>query len=367
MCKTGGLVRIVDVSLTRHIKAPISFKKLLVDALCCAGIDQINIRNQADFELATHIKRRNTSKHNTNIFLVLSPNDKIPDSSGLIDGVVYPVFSLNDLSPLKLVATAAFQMGLQLELMVGLGPQTQGLVEGISTTLLQIEQEILLCLVDNSGLVNPEIVYGRIRSLDLPPMWKLGIQASDRFGLGVSNSIGAVLGGARFVHVSATYSPFAAHLAPFALAATRLGGMRVTLDHRQLLPIERLCSSFYTRTYSLNEPVTGRYSLSHVAGLHTTAVVEQASTYEPFEPKSVGCSTTILDRILLGKLSGRRAVAYVLEKRFGCRNHDIVEKVFGEIKRSKKVSLAELSEIVGHFSKGKPEDSVVCYEKQNTD
>lgn len=359
-------VAIVEVCLTRCADISLSFVKKLAKALSRAGVDQINVRDEPEFERISLLREEGLESQKLQVFLAPKALGSTPRNTNLIDGVALSVSSLSDLQQLRSWSRVTSENGLRLELLVNINARPQLLIDRAAEAL-STNQEASLCLVEDSGRILPHIFYQEIKSLDLPEEWSLGVQASDWFGLGVANSLAAVLCGAEFVHVSSNHSPAATPLVAFVLAATLLERIRLKVDQRRLLPLAHLWLPFCEKTYNCNEAVIGPHSLSHVAGIHVKALIRDLSSYEPFDPQSIGCNTPIQDRILLGKLSGRTALAFVLKKKFGCQDNTIVERAIRQIKLKGKVCLSELPEMVHGPKTNELEDLANRCEKESED
>ncbi|MEM4557101.1 MAG: homoaconitate hydratase, partial [Sulfolobales archaeon] len=77
-----------------------------------------------------------------------------------------------------------------------------------------------------------------------------------------------------------------------------------------------------------NKPIVGINAFSHESGIHVHGVLSNPLTYEPIDPAIIGMKR----RIVIGKHSGKHAIAYMLKQLGVEPNEHIVNEVLMRIK-----------------------------------
>src|SRR5208282_1116195 len=73
----------------------------------------------------------------------------------------------------------------------------------------------------------------------------------------------------------------------------------------QLFPASQLLTSLITFGPQPNKAIVGENAFAHEAGIHQDGMLKDRTTYEIFDPKSVGVPES---KLVLGKHSGRHAL-----------------------------------------------------------
>ena len=119
--------------------------------------------------------------------------------------------------------------------------------------------------------------------------WQAGTECLDVTVLGIGERVGITsLSGL----MARLYT-----LAPGAVARYRLA---------QLPGLDAQVAELSGMTIPFNQPLTGQHAFTHVAGVHTQAVLQAPNTYEAIDPAVVGRSRVIS---VGSRLTGRHAVA----------------------------------------------------------
>ncbi len=143
----------------------------------------------------------------------------------------------------------------------------------------------------------------------------LSVHCHNDLGLAVSNSLAAVLNGAR--QVECTVNGIGeragnASLEEFVMALrTRPDVLpfHSDVDTEEIYKSSRLLSTLTGMMVQRNKAIVGANAFSHEAGIHQDGIIKSRMTYEIMTPESVGIKHSTL---VLGKHSGRHA----LKKRF---------------------------------------------------
>ncbi len=165
-------------------------------------------------------------------------------------------------------------------------------------------------LADTLGLASPATMAALVAAAREQFDGELAVHCHNDFGMGTANAVAALEAGADLADGSVLglgeRSGLAATeqlLAWLALSAGQSG------YRTELLPA--LCqrvSECAGRPLAGHQPVVGGAIFTCESGLHVDGLLKHAPCYEPFEPSCVGGER----RLLLGKQSGRRAVAHRL-------------------------------------------------------
>ena len=137
------------------------------------------------------------------------------------------------------------------------------------------------------------------------------VHCHNDLGLATSNSLAAVLNGAR--QVECTINGLGERAGNAALeeivmaVSTRqdVFGCNVShLDRSQIVPCSRLVSGITGFAVQPNKAIVGINAFAHESGIHQDGVLKSRETYEIMRAEDVGWST---NRMVLGKHSGRNA------------------------------------------------------------
>jgi 2-isopropylmalate synthase len=188
-------------------------------------------------------------------------------------------------------------------------------------------------IADTVGVFTPDRareVFAKVKAA--VPGVGLDIHAHNDFGIAVANSLAAVEGGADVVHTTVNGLGERAGITPLqAFAAAYYYHKGARLVKLEKLPeITAMVEAASGITVMPTFPVVGENVFTHKAGVHQAGVLANPETYEPIPPEVVGRSRDFS----LDKYSGRKAIAYRLERMGISVPPDVLEKVVEEVKRS---------------------------------
>jgi len=180
-------------------------------------------------------------------------------------------------------------------------------------TLLAAEQagaETVVLCDTNGGTLPSEVTHivSTIRS-DVKVM--LGIHAHNDGELAVANTMAAVEAGCR--HVQGTINGYGERCGNVNLCSA-IPNLQIKLGYN-CVPTEQLknmvsVSRFVSEVANLNPdnklPYVGRSAFAHKGGIHVSAVMKNAQTYEHIDPLIVGNHR----RVLVSDLSGKSNIQY---------------------------------------------------------
>ncbi|NQT32085.1 MAG: 2-isopropylmalate synthase [Candidatus Omnitrophica bacterium] len=137
-------------------------------------------------------------------------------------------------------------------------------------------------------------------------------------GLGVSNSLAAVLNGAR--QIECTINGLGERAGNAALEEVVMainmrkdifGKMSTNIKTKELYKTSKLVSKLTGIMPQPNKAIIGENAFSHEAGIHQDGVMKKRVTYEIIRPQDVGFKGS---KLVLGKLSGRHAFSQRLKE-----------------------------------------------------
>lgn len=196
----------------------------------------------------------------------------------------------------------------------------------------------------------------------------LSVHCHNDLGLAVSNSLSAVLHGAR--QVECTINGIGeragnASLEEIVMAIrTRkdLFGLKTDIDTAQITKTSRLVSRLTGIPVQPNKAIVGENAFAHEAGIHQDGILKKRITYEIMRPEDVGLKES---KLVLGKHSGRHAFKERL-KDLGHKLNDVeIDKAFERFKivadKKKTIYDEDLEAIVEEELSAIPESFHLVY------
>lgn len=126
-----------------------------------------------------------------------------------------------------------------------------------------------------------------------------------------------------------------------------LMALRLTLRHKPnrdltVLPeLTRLFEAITKIPVGNKKPIIGKHIFSVEAGIHADGLIKNPTTYEAYDPKSVGGKT----KVVIGKHSGIRAIKYKIEElNMSLPKDSIIDEILHKVKetcQSSKISLSD--------------------------
>ena len=183
--------------------------------------------------------------------------------------------------------------------------------------------EVIVLCDTNGGSLTPHIREG-IRRAQATVRVPLGIHAHNDSELAVANSLAAVECGV--IHVQGTMNGFGERCGNANLCSI-IPNLELKMGYETIGPerIKRLAnaSKFVSQMANLPHrkdlPYVGESAFAHKGGIHVSAVIKDAATYEHVEPEAVGNAR----RVLVSELSGKSNLVYkALEMGLDFENKD---------------------------------------------
>jgi 2-isopropylmalate synthase len=190
-------------------------------------------------------------------------------------------------------------------------------------------------IADTVGYTSPEeyaaifrLVKARVPGID---DIVLSAHCHDDLGMAVANSLAGIEGGARQVECTINGIGERAGNAALEEVAAALMVRRDKFPYtnnivlNQLYPTSQMLAECIAFGCSPNKAVVGANAFAHESGIHQHGMMANPLAYEIMTPESVGAGHT---KLVLGKHSGRRALADRLEKLGHPLDRDQVDEVY---------------------------------------
>lgn len=205
--------------------------------------------------------------------------------------------------------------------------------------LVKIFQEVVsagadrIDIADTVGVMRPSLMSELVKYIKdrVRGNYILSVHCHNDFGMAVANSVAAVESGADQVHVTVLgvgERAGNAALEEVVAALTFLAGFKTNIRLELIASTAELVSELFGFEIQPNKPIVGINAFSHESGIHVHGVLSNPLTYEPIDPAIIGMKR----RIVIGKHSGKHAIAYMLKQLGVEPNEHIVNEVLMRIK-----------------------------------
>ena len=147
----------------------------------------------------------------------------------------------------------------------------------------------------------------------------ISVHNHNDLGLGVANSLEAVMNGAR--QIECTINGLGERAGNAALEEivmtlkTRgdvFSNFKTNINTKEIYPSSRLIANITGIEPQPNKAIVGKNAFAHESGIHQDGMLKNRNTYEIIHPSDIGLDIT--DTLVLGKLSGRAAFRDKLAK-----------------------------------------------------
>lgn len=196
---------------------------------------------------------------------------------------------------------------------------------------------------DTVGILTPDRTRDMIRHIqdNVPNLEKalFGVHFHNDLGLAVANTLTAIQEGVNVVQGTINGIGERAGNIPLEEVAIAMDlnrdlyGPPGRLDMTRLTSVCRLVSELTGIPIPVNKPVAGENLFATEAGIHQDGLLKNPDTYLPYRPERIGAEGI---RLILGRHSGRSAVARRLEELGVQASADDVSRVLDRIKQLPK-------------------------------
>lgn len=211
---------------------------------------------------------------------------------------------------------------------------------------------------DTVGYSVPEEFGGIIKRLKetVPNIEEavISVHCHNDLGLGVSNSLAAILNGARQIECTinglgerAGNASLEEIVMGLVMRKDIFGSLKTNIRTKDLYKTSKLVSKLCGIPVQPNKAIIGENAFSHESGIHQDGVMKKRVTYEIIKPQDVGFKGT---KIILGKLSGRHAFSVKLKELGYSLSNKELNKAFMRFKvladKKHKIFDEDLAQIV---------------------
>lgn len=172
-----------------------------------------------------------------------------------------------------------------------------------------------LRMSDTVGILSPSGYSERIRAVKEVADIDIQAHCHNDFGLAVANTLSAIEAGVRYFHVTVNGIGERAgmpDLAQVVLSLKQFYNIDLGIDTTRLTSLSKLVANACGLPRSPWQPVVGDNVFAHESGIHTTGMLRDTSTFEPFPPVLVGGER----KLLVGKHSGSGVIRHVLREEY---------------------------------------------------
>jgi len=206
-----------------------------------------------------------------------------------------------------------------------------------------------LTFADTVGVLTPERSEAIMKELTSEFKVPIAFHGHDDFGLATANTIHAVKGGAKEIHVTVNglgERAGNAALEEVVLALEVLYGIKTKINKQKIYDTSKLVEKLTRVPIPPNKPIVGENAFTHESGIHTSAILRNANTYEPISPEMVGRKRCIV----LGKHAGRASVEAIMKELGYKATPEQMKEILARIKemgdKGKRVTDADVRTII---------------------
>lgn len=168
---------------------------------------------------------------------------------------------------------------------------------------------------DTVGILTPIQTYEEIKRIKQLTNLEIEMHTHNDFGMATANAIAGLQAGAISINTTVIGLGERAGNASFEQALMSLKhqiGENRQINASKLQQLVKFVSLAAKKNLSDTMPIVGKHLFAHESGIHVNGLMKNSSTYEPYEPSSVG----LIREFPIGKHSGSSSLAFHL-KAFG--------------------------------------------------
>jgi 2-isopropylmalate synthase len=173
----------------------------------------------------------------------------------------------------------------------------------------------VLCLCDTNGGTLPHVVSEVVTLVRKRFRGVIGMHAHNDSDVAVANTLAAVAAGA--THVQGCLNGYGERCGNANLCSI-IANLELKMGHTtvgpamlsELTTVSRYIADRANLPMRSDQPFVGKSAFAHKGGVHVSAILKDAATYEHVQPELIGNR----QRVLLSDLSGRSNVKYKLEQ-----------------------------------------------------
>ena len=207
----------------------------------------------------------------------------------------------------------------------------------------------LYTIADTVGSRTPAGVVEHLEALNIE-LSRIGAHFHDDLGVGTANALAAARTGVGKVDLSVAGLGERAGNAALEefVAAAIVGDESIDVDvtEDELLPVTKNVLATLDEAVKPEKSLLGSEVFSHESGLHTAAMLDEPSTFEPFDPAQFGGKR----QLLFGNATGRGAARRLLERSDRRVTEERIERLLEQLQTdSQELSLDEAISLAGEI------------------
>ncbi|MBE7382422.1 MAG: homocitrate synthase [Leptolyngbya sp. SIO1E4] len=165
---------------------------------------------------------------------------------------------------------------------------------------------------DTVGILDPFTTFEKVQkvvnSLEIP----VEMHTHNDLGLATANALAGIRAGATSVNTTVNglgERAGNAALEEVVMTLKQIYGIKTRIQTQHFLELSRFVAKAVNAPVPPWKAIVGENTFAHESGIHAHGIAHHHSTYEPFDPREVGCQR----RLVVGKHSGRTLLNQVLQ------------------------------------------------------
>ncbi len=166
---------------------------------------------------------------------------------------------------------------------------------------------------DTVGILDPFNTYRKIKLLVNAIAIPIEMHTHNDLGMATANALAGVQAGARSLNTTVNglgERAGNAALEEVVMALKQIHGIDLGIETRCFWELSQLVASASQNPVPPWKAIVGSNAFSHESGIHAAGVLQNPSSYEPFNPDEVGAKR----HLVAGKHSGRHLVSNLLQQ-----------------------------------------------------
>ena len=166
---------------------------------------------------------------------------------------------------------------------------------------------------DTVGILDPFNTYRKIKLLVKVLLIPVEMHTHNDLGMATANALAGVQAGARSLNTTVNglgERAGNAALEEVVMALKQIHGVDLGIETRCFWELSQLVAIASQNPVPPWKAIVGSNAFSHESGIHAAGVLQNPSSYEPFNPDEVGAKR----HLVAGKHSGRHLVANLLQQ-----------------------------------------------------
>jgi homocitrate synthase NifV len=165
---------------------------------------------------------------------------------------------------------------------------------------------------DTVGILDPFTTFEKVQKLVSSLAIPVEMHTHNDLGLATANALAGIRAGATSVNTTVNglgERAGNAALEEVVMILKRVYGLKLGIRTQHFLELSRFVAKAVNCPVPPWKAIVGQNTFVHESGIHAHGIMQNPSTYEPFDPKEVGWQR----RLVVGKHSGRTLLNQVLQ------------------------------------------------------